>query len=202
MRKQSNRRTNSLVPAMILVLAGWPAQQLVADEDAVLNDSRELAQSFGTQLQTALKTALARGGPVEAMSVCKDQAPQIAAQLSRESGARVSRTSRQFRNPANSPEPWQIAVLANFESGMTAEDPLPEHLEHHADGIRYMKAIRIQPVCLMCHGTEVTEDVGAALAEHYPHDRARGYALGDLRGAFSISWPAEPEQKPTSPVIE
>ena len=53
-----------------------------------------------------------------------------------------------------------------------------------------MKAIRIQPVCLVCHGEALSDDVRQALDEHYPHDRARNYALGDLRGAFSVSWPA------------
>ena len=28
------------------------------------------------------------------------------------------------------------------------------------------------------------------LDREYPHDRARGYAAGDIRGAFSVVWPA------------
>ncbi len=53
-----------------------------------------------------------------------------------------------------------------------------------------MKAIPTGPVCLVCHGSELSPDVRAALDEHYPHDRARGYQLDDIRGAFSITWPA------------
>jgi len=173
-----------------------------AGDDSFLHDSRALANSFGAELKAALQTAMATGGPVEAIGVCKDQAPQIASRLSRESGAKVSRTSRRFRNPANAPEPWQIAMLESLQSEMTAENPSPERIERHADGIRYMKAIRMQPVCLACHGETLTDDVSAALAEYYPHDRARGYALGDLRGAFSISWPAVVERNQAAPEVE
>ena len=191
MRLKLNNRIGGHITAILLALMCTTATQAeVNSDDPLLDKSRALAQSFGAQLQTALQDALANGGPVEALSVCKDQAPQIASQLSRESGAKVSRTSRRYRNAGNAPEPWEITVLEHFDTVMNAEKPLPEHLERHANGTRYMKAIRTQPVCLGCHGENLSVEVQAALVEHYPHDRAKGYALGDLRGAFSIAWPA------------
>lgn len=191
MQLRFNSRIGGHITAIMLALVCTTATQAeVNSDDTLLGKSRALAQSFGAQLQTALQTALANGGPVEAMSVCKDQAPQIAARLSRESGAKVTRTSRRYRNPAGAPELWQIEVLESFDTLMSEEEPLPEHLEHHANGTRYMKAIRTKPICLVCHGENLTVEVQAALAAHYPHDRAKGYLLGDLRGAFSISWPA------------
>lgn len=202
MRMRLSSSPNGLVPSTMLVLMWMVTGSALADDDSFLHDSRALAKSFGVQLKAALQTAIATGGPVEAIGVCKDQAPQIAAQLSRQSGARVGRTSRRFRNPGNAPEPWQIAMLEGFEAEMTAENPSPERIERHADGIRYMKAISMQPVCLVCHGEALSDDVSTALAEHYPHDRARGYALGDLRGAFSISWPAGFKRNQTSPQIK
>lgn len=159
-------------------------------DDEVLNTSRLLTQSYGAKLKTALEAAIAEGGPVKALDVCKDIAPQIASELSRQSGAKVTRVSRRFRNPNSAPEAWQTAVLEDFESDTYAETPLPEHVERYAGGTRYMKAIRMQSVCLVCHGEELSDDVRDAIDANYPHDRARGYALGDLRGAFSISWPA------------
>jgi len=160
---------------------------LAAADDTWVDESRLLAQTYGRQLKAELEAAMVDGGPVKALGVCKDRAPQIASELSRRSGAKVTRTSRRFRNPGNAPEPWQVAVLASFESAPDAT--LPELIEQNDDGRRYMKAIRIQPVCLVCHGQSLAENVRAMLDEQYPHDRARGYAIGDLRGAFSISWP-------------
>lgn len=173
---------------LLLCLAAMP---VVADDDPALTASRALTQSFGARLQTALQTAMASGGPVAAMRVCKDKAPLIAAQLSRESGAKVSRTSTRFRNPANAPEPWQVAVLEAFAKAKDENTTPLEHLERHTHGTRYMQAITIQPVCLACHGENLAAEVRTVLDEYYPHDRARGYALGELRGAFSISWPVD-----------
>ena len=55
---------------------------------------------------------------------------------------------------------------------------------------RYMKAIGTQPVCTACHGAAIAPGVAAALDDLYPEDRARGFGVGDIRGAFSIVQPA------------
>ena len=60
---------------------------LQAADDSRLEESRALVQAFGTTLQAELKSGLAEGGPVGAISVCKDKAPRIASNLSRQSGA-------------------------------------------------------------------------------------------------------------------
>ena len=117
----------------------------------------------------------------------------IASDLSRLSGARVQRTTLRFRNPGNAPEPWQTIVLRKFESDAGQGEPVAdlEYYETGGDGsFRYMKAIPTGGVCLACHGTGLSPDIDAVLSESYPHDLARGYELGDIRGAFSIVWPA------------
>lgn len=158
-------------------------------EDPQLLEARELAARFTTQLKAELTTAIAEGGPVLAISVCKDSAPRIAAELSHASGATVSRTSLRLRNPSNAPEPWQEAVLRQFESATASNEQGPfEYLEQAGDSRRYMKSIPTGGVCLACHGSELSPAVEAALAEHYPTDRARGYQAGDIRGAISIVW--------------
>jgi hypothetical protein len=57
-------------------------------------------------------------------------------------------------------------------------------------GATYMQAIVTQPLCVACHGTALAPDVASALARLYPSDRATGFAVGDLRGAFVVRWPA------------
>lgn len=177
-----------IVAASLLVAASIVTP--TAADEPTLEDGRALARSFAAELQAALQTAIADGGPVAGITVCKDRAPQIAAELSRRSGAKVGRVSRRFRNPNNLVEPWQTTVLEKFELDMSEGQPSPEHFERVADGARYMKAIPVQPVCLACHGANLADDVRATIDEEYPHDRARGYVLNDLRGAFSITWPA------------
>jgi hypothetical protein len=51
-----------------------------------------------------------------------------------------------------------------------------------------MKPIVTAPLCLTCHGETLAPGVAAAVESRYPQDRAVGFAAGDLRGAFHVSW--------------
>jgi len=185
--------TSLLCQGTAVVLALCAAGHLaVAQDDPLLEASRDLTQRFGQQLQAALQDAMSEGGPVAAITVCKDEAPRIASELSRESGAKVSRTSERFRNPANAPEPWQALILAEFEASASESDGIIEYFSRTDGTVRYMQGIRLGPVSLACHGASIPDDVRRELEAEYPHDRARGYEIGELRGAFSISWPESP----------
>lgn len=179
---------------LVLLLAVAFSGCLAGDADnEMLERSRGLAKSLGMQLKGQLKTGLEDGGAVQAIGICKDVAPQIASEISRQSGAKVTRTSLRYRNPSNAPEPWQADVLKDFErQAAAAADTGPlEHFETEADGrVRYMLAIRTESVCLACHGAAIAPVLKESLDAEYPHDQAVGYNLGDVRGAFSVSWPA------------
>ncbi|MBE9562745.1 MAG: DUF3365 domain-containing protein, partial [Proteobacteria bacterium] len=59
-----------------------------------------------------------------------------------------------------------------------------------ADGkkqMRYMKAIPTGKPCTVCHGETIPPKVQAKITELYPEDKAVGFKVGDLRGAFSIT---------------
>ncbi|MGI9232149.1 MAG: Tll0287-like domain-containing protein [Woeseiaceae bacterium] len=182
---------------ILLVIAGCTlaiaeAPTLDPTDHPKLDDSRSLVQAFGMQLKGELKESLEAGGPVRAVRVCSDVAPQIASELSRQSGAKVIRTSLRYRNPANAPEPWQTRVLQSFdEQALKADTALPlEHFATDDDGsVRYMLGIRTDGVCLACHGESLPTPLQESLNADYPHDRAVGYKLGDVRGAFSVTWP-------------
>jgi len=185
-------RIKSLTAGMILLsllaAAGMAASQ---DDDPRLEESREIVRDFAGRLQAALQSAMASGGPVKAIGVCKDIAPAIASELSRERGAAISRTSLRLRNPANLAREWQVEVLEDFDAH-TATDPgaAPEFFEIGPDGqFRYMQAIPTGGLCLACHGSAIPDEVQKLLNENYPHDRALGYEAGDIRGAFSVVWP-------------
>lgn len=182
-----------MLGCVLAVLAVYllPKVAAAADaEDPRLGASRALVAEFEGRLKSALMDAMAAGGPVSAIAVCRDMAPGIASELSRRSGAAVSRTSLRLRNPQNLPEPWQVEVLEGFAERSATDGPL-EHFAVEQGRVRYMKAIRIQPPCVACHGAAIAPAVQAQLDADYPHDRARGYDVGALRGAFVVSWPME-----------
>lgn len=158
-------------------------------------EGRAIAGQFGEELRTALQGAMAEGGPLAAIRVCNEDAPRIAAAAAARSGATVGRTSLKLRNLDNRPDAHERTVLEEFAAAVAADadGPPPARLDTLEDGrVRFMSAIIVQPPCLACHGEALAPPVAEAIDALYPDDRARGYQVGELRGAFTITWPAEP----------
>ncbi|MCG5493766.1 Tll0287-like domain-containing protein [Ectothiorhodospira variabilis] len=165
------------------------------DTEARLEQARGAVQQFAQSLQNELKTAVEEGGPVHAIDVCSQRAPEIAQEISDSTGIQAGRTSLQLRNPDNAPDDWERDVLNAFEERLAAGED-PRTMEHHEvredDGgwqIRYMRAIPAGELCMTCHGTEVRYDVEQALLRKYPDDQATGYSEGQIRGAFTLVQP-------------
>lgn len=158
-------------------------------------ESKKVVKEFMQQLQGELQSAMKAGGPINAIDVCKIKAPAIAESLSAKHGWDIGRTSLKPRNPSNAPDAWETKVLNDFEARKAkGEDVKPmAHFEAvETDGsetFRFMKAIPTGEACLKCHGSDIDPKVKAKLQEAYPEDKATGYKLGDVRGAFTISQP-------------
>ncbi len=171
-----------------------------ADLDAAfLQSTRAMAGELVSRLGQTLKNAIANDGLVAAVSVCKEVAPAIAAELSATHQASVKRVGTRARNPATGvPNGWQKEALTQFEQRLAKGDK-PAELEYwqvadKGNGqreLRYAKAILVQPMCVSCHGAR--EDIPAPLAEklrlEYPQDEATGYSVGKLRGAVVVTRP-------------
>lgn len=166
-----------------------------ADEQALATEARTVAIDLTQKLGAVLKRELAASGPDGAIGVCKDTAPQLAAELSRRTGWRVARVSLRPRNPLlGSPDAWEQINLMRFDRA-AANGQAVERLEHmetvlepQGRSFRYIKALPVQPLCLVCHGApaSIAEPVRQRLASDYPYDRATGYDVGQVRGAVTI----------------
>ncbi|MDP2963837.1 MAG: DUF3365 domain-containing protein [Sulfurimicrobium sp.] len=172
-----------------------PAQ---ADDMAKYQDeARKVAKEFVTQLGGELKKEMEANGPGSAIKVCRNVAPAIASDLSRKNGWQVGRVSQKVRNPLlGTPDAWEQKVLADFDLRLEKENPANMDFaeivsEPQGKHFRYMKAIPTQDACLKCHGTDEVRVQAAkdTLAAEYPHDKATGYTLGQLRGAITIKRP-------------
>jgi len=186
----------ALVPLMLaaVLAACLPATGAFAAEADRAAQGRAIAAGFGAELRSALQSAMAEGGPLAAISVCNEDAPRIARAAAAQSGAEVGRTSTRLRNPDNRPDAHEQAVLEAFAAELAAGAPQapPWRLDTLPDGrVRFMSAIIVQPPCLACHGETLAEPVAQAIDRLYPEDQARGYQPGELRGAFTITWPAD-----------
>jgi len=160
--------------------------------------AEEASKIFLKKLGSTMKAEMKTNGPVAAIKVCSDVAPDIATDISLEKGWKVTRVGTRVRNPMLAmPDVWEQKVLAEFleraNKGESMRNMVYSELVIEPNGkhFRFMKAIGVKPLCLTCHGgqSDIPEAVKAALQARYPHDQATGYKPGDLRGAVSIKQP-------------
>lgn len=176
---------------VLLAIDGYGDQH--AGTEAQVDAAKAAIQELAGALQSELKNAIQGGGPVSAIEVCNTRAMPITHRVSDEQGLNISRVSLKNRNPANQPNAWQAAVLEDFENQKAAGQDVSslawsETVE--VDGgqeFRFMKAIPTGDVCLLCHGAQLAPGVSQALAELYPEDKATGFSIGDIRGAFVVT---------------
>jgi hypothetical protein len=179
------------------ILAAFTAVPASADEAKLLDEARGIATKMPPKLLEVLDAEIKKGGHAEAMSVCREKAPQMAKNLSEQSGWAIRRVSLKNRNPKAVPDAWERTVLEDFDR-RTAAGEKPTGLEKGevvAEGgkkfYRYMKALPTQDLCLNCHGApeRMESAVNAKLKELYPEDKATGYGIAEIRGAITIKKP-------------
>ncbi len=182
----------SLVVAAGLVLM-CPVGAVTSDDTAPARGA-ELLSPFKKDLKAALQQGMKSGIP-GAISVCRDEAPALAAEYSAD-GVVMGRTSHRLRNPANTAPAWVNAVVESYLKPGSDMGPAHTRLE---DGRRgYVEPIMTLPVCLACHGETLAPDVASKIAAEYPDDQATGFNVGDLRGVFWVEFPAETTESPGS----
>lgn len=189
----------SLILALLLAGCATPGTQAQKPDPKQVEEMRGTAKALMMQLGGKLKGEIAANGLEAAVGVCKIAAPQIAADLSVQTGSKVGRVGTRVRNAeAGTPDTWNAKALAAFAERMKqGEKPdAMEMTEVVADPsgktyLRYAKAIAIQPMCLACHGSDsdITDGVKARLQSEYPADKATGYSVGELRGAVVVMRP-------------
>ena len=193
MLKLNNRLAKTALTLLIAMFAGAPA--VAGDLQPRVEASRAAAKQLFETLRDEMQTAVQSGGPVAGIEVCHDKAQALSRKVSEEKGWQVGRTSLKIRNPKNAPDAWETQVLEEFQKRKAAGESLEdmEKSEVVTDGgkqyFRYMKAIPLGGVCSNCHGPVLKPEVVEKLDEYYPQDKARGFQVGDLRGAFTIKQP-------------
>lgn len=177
----------------ILMLASLSFSIKAADEQQMIEESRQSIKTFSAELKSKLQEGMKKGGPATAIQVCNTAAEKIAQQISEQYGWNIARTSLKVRNTNNAPDSWEKQVLESFEKRQAKGEDVGKI--YYAETIemkgkhtfRYMQAIPTGGICLSCHGDKITAPVAEKLDELYPNDQARGFKVGDIRGAFTIS---------------
>lgn len=175
--------TRSITQLLIVFLA----LMLLASGGAFASDAErgaELLLPFKKQLKQALVEGM-QEGPINAIAVCRIEAPQIADALSNDD-MKIGRTSHRLRNPENVAPEWVDASLNAYLADDSDREPRLVRLEDDRYG--YVEPISTAPLCLACHGDSVAKDVEAKIKELYPDDKATGFKLDELRGVFWLEY--------------
>lgn len=182
----------AMVAIAMEILSSSCARKTLTEDKALPFAAAAMQDALPGMIQT-LQEKVSKGGAAAAVPFCKDFAPSYgktknsewAAKAQKELGVssfRFRRVSAKNRNPMNAPDARQAEILKQWEQGQS------KPAFYQADGKFYtMHPIKItQPLCLNCHGDGTTLDKKAAaeIKKLYPDDKATGYKLGDLRGAF------------------
>jgi len=146
-------------------------------------------------LKGELIKAMSEGGAENALTVCNKKAMELTEQVEKETGVQMKRTTFKYRNPANAPDKYEKEALEYFEKSIK-EGKFPKNYiqvvnENGVLTYRYYKPLKVEPVCLTCHGEVIDEKLAAKIKSLYPTDKATGYKDGDFRGVVRVSIPAD-----------
>jgi hypothetical protein len=151
-----------------------------------MEQAKNALQPLKEQLVDALTGALQEGGPESAIAVCREKAPQIAAELS-VNGVRMGRTSHKLRNPDNAPQDWVEPLLAAYLEDPQNSEPRAVRLDDSRIG--YVEPIYAMSFCLSCHGPSIDPALQETIRSLYPEDQATGFHMDDVRGLFWVTLP-------------
>lgn len=180
----------------LLALATAPsAGRAAPDIDEYRGQARVLVQQFAGALRKALQEAIAEGDLGHAVRVCKTTATKVAHNFAQRGDWLVRRTALRVRNPDNAPTREEKAVLLDFQARAKRGEKIAG-MEFMAIARRldepyfhYMQAIPLGELCAQCHGKNIDPDLALLIQGLYPEDRATGFEVGELRGAFTLYKP-------------
>lgn len=165
----------------------------ILEEAMVWGDS--ITQEAQAQLTAQLQDAIAKEGVAGAVGYCELTAMPLLAELEAKHGVRLRRVSTKARNPKDMPDTQELPLLDayayNAEEGIASEPSIQKL--NQGEVLLYTKPIVLaQGMCLSCHGSagkDIAPETTAKLTQLYPQDPATGYAVGDLRGMWSLRLP-------------
>lgn len=105
-------RRSFVVASTLAALAGAVQAQ---DLDALKADTRKNALPVLPKVVAMMQETVAEKGPIEAIPVCKEKAPQLLKEQSAKTGWEMRRVSLRTRNPERgTPDVWEARQLADF----------------------------------------------------------------------------------------
>lgn len=152
-----------------------------------------IAKHAQVAFQRALRAAIQSGGMEYAIGFCNLEALPITDSVSELQQANIKRLAKKNRNLLNATnevesEIYKTYIIEWLDGKVLQPKVIPNESGHPV----YYKVIRIQPLCLNCHGVpgqDITPDLAKKIVELYPEDKAINFKNGELRGMWAIEFP-------------
>lgn len=181
------------LPLLFFLLScGEQSTSLTEKKDyAHLGDSL-INLTFDT-LRNALTSALREKGAAGAVSYCNENAYPITG-IHASANISIKRVAERYRNPKNAPDSLDALQWNKFVEAKAKGEPLKPILASENNTTFYYKPMLLQPMCTACHGksgTDILPAVVTVIDSLYPGDKAKGFAPGELRGMWKLSFVQE-----------
>lgn len=182
-------RTTLLTLTLVLVVLISCQQRNTDKVDGRLKaEGDSLTSLTQQQLLSKVGNAIQQGGTTFAVDFCHIEAIPLTESATDGFKGRIERISNRNRNPMNALKTeLDQTIFDEFNRDGQIQDTLLQEEGHHV----YYKRISIaMATCLKCHGSpgDIEPATFAKIQEHYPQDKAKDYALHDLRGLWKVTF--------------
>ena len=164
------------------------------EKEAYRETGMKIAKETYQKLSTALAEKMKAGGIPEAVKYCNTAALPLTREMSEKYKVQIKRTALRTRNERNSPDEEELEILNYYQTLAEQNQELKALVQVDKKGNPHFYApIVLQKKCLSCHGSldrEVSRITDSIIKSYYPNDMALGFQENDLRGIWSIAFPA------------
>ncbi|MCB9226715.1 MAG: DUF3365 domain-containing protein [Chitinophagales bacterium] len=154
-----------------------------------LKKGMNIALATKAELGKNLLNAIQTKGTDKALDFCNEKAIVLTDSMANELGAKIKRVSDKNRNPNNVANEQEQAYITLAKAAIAQNGKAtPKVFEENGKMVGYYP-ITTNAMCLQCHGnigTDINEKTLAAINQHYPNDKATGYASDELRGIWVV----------------
>lgn len=190
----------SLSFLLIFVVSGCMRKEENPEPESTKNtrtDYLKLGDSITILAQQTLLSqvvsAIQRAGHPGAVEYCNIHASSLLDSVAKANKCTIKRISLKNRNSTNAPvTDKEKEILIQFADSINAGKKVKPVLQTSDGALLYYKPIVLgMDACLKCHGDEqkdISPETLAMIKKKYPFDKATGYKLNDLRGAWKIEF--------------
>ena len=152
-----------------------------------------LSYALGTKkvLGANLMGTIQKKGAPAAVAFCNERAYPLTDSMAVVYNAKIKRVSDKPRNPNNKANDKELEHIAMFKQKVLNKAKVEPIVEDLGEEVQFYYPIVTNGMCLKCHGNvpkDIALDVQKLLQERYPHDKAMGYGLNEVRGIWSITF--------------